>query len=85
MICANCGGRASDTHHAAPRSLCPAGRFEGLNFIRLCHACHMGWHDRSTIIYRDVFSDKQWDWLSGHVGQPWLDRWYPTRLTPTPF
>lgn len=71
-------------HHAIPRSMFRAGRDELLNGIALCHACHLGWHQRVVVLYRDIFTEEEWAYLSGVVllGQnvlAWLDDRYPVR------
>jgi 5-methylcytosine-specific restriction endonuclease McrA len=83
--CVNCSDPYGHLHHAIPKSICPEGRHEPLNHIRLCFRCHMGWHERSVTIYRNVFSDAAWEWLVAHIRTSWLDTWYPPRPTETPF
>lgn len=66
-------------HHAIPRSLCAAGVTQVLNLLALCFACHMGWHDRSVTIHRDVFEPHELRWIAEHCSEGWLNHWYPAR------
>jgi hypothetical protein len=88
--CRNCGKEGSGgifglhLHHAIPRSMCRAINLDLRNGIPLCFDCHQGWHDRRVIIYRDVFTEEEWRFLttvdlSGQVVGPWLDSHYPER------
>lgn len=87
--CRNCGAEATPVlslhlHHAVPRSMCKAGRRDLRNGITLCHACHMGWHYRTRTIYRDLFSEEEWAFISSLelLGQnitTWLNDRYPPR------
>jgi len=78
-VCRNCGARAEHSHHAIPRSLCAAGVTERLNLLALCPDCHGGWHDRSVVIYRDVFLKEELAWIAEHSSEGWLKHWYPER------
>jgi endogenous inhibitor of DNA gyrase (YacG/DUF329 family) len=87
--CRNCGAEATAVlplhlHHAVPRSMCKAGRRDLRNGITLCHACHMGWHYRTRPIYRDLFTEAEWSFISSLelLGQnitAWLEDRYPER------
>lgn len=83
--CENCNGPHAQLHHAIPKSILEEGRNEPLNFIRLCHACHIGWHQRSVTIYRTLFSGESWKWISERMPERWLDTWYPPRPDESPF
>jgi hypothetical protein len=83
--CRACG--ATDVlhlHHAVPRSMCKAARRELRNGITLCIRCHMGWHHRRVVIYRDLFTADEWAYIStldlrGQRIEAWLDDRYPAR------
>lgn len=71
-------------HHAVPRSLAPAIKFDLRNGLPLCDPCHMGWHHHNVTIYRDAFTEDEWSFLWGleFVGiriQAWLRDHYPER------
>jgi hypothetical protein len=93
--CRNCGAEATAVlplhlHHAVPRSMCKAGRRDLRNGITLCHACHMGWHYRTKTIYRDLFTEAEWSFISSLelLGQnitAWLEDRYPKRRPLTLF
>lgn len=83
--CRNCGrtGRLN-LHHAIPRSMFAAGRDEILNGVPLCTWCHLGWHRRRVVLYRDIFTAEEWAYLSsvtllGQNIEAWLDDRYPVR------
>lgn len=68
--CRNCGRNAHHLHHA--------------NGLPLCEECHTGWHHGRVTIARDVFTDEEWEFLTGVdlTGQrieAWLDDHYPPR------
>lgn len=84
--CRNCGevGLLS-LHHAVPRSLCRAGKYDLRNGVPLCARCHLGWHNRLVTLYRDIFTAEEWEFisslrLSGQRIEAWLDDRYPERL-----
>jgi hypothetical protein len=88
--CRACGKPAEETgkglnlHHALPRSLAPAIKYDLRNGIPLCAGCHLGWHRNEVTIYQDVFTREEWEFLSnlkftGFMVRPWLDRRYPVR------
>lgn len=73
-------------HHTIPRSKYRAGREELRNGIALCPTCHAKWHNNSLTIYRDVFTQDEWQWLTsvqltGERIEAWLDKHYPARPT----
>lgn len=83
--CRSCkkGGRLN-LHHAIPRSLAPSIKFDLRNGIPLCTACHMAWHHHERAIYRDVFTEEEWSWLTslqfqGIEIKHWLEDHYPER------
>ena len=79
--CRNCQreGGPLHLHHAVPRSLAPAGKYDLRNGVPLCVRCHMGWHNRTVVIHRDVFTDAEWAFVRTLIGPFWLDQRYPTR------
>lgn len=84
--CRNCGKTDCllQMHHAIPRSMWKAGILEPLNGVPLCVRCHMGWHHRYVVIYRDIFTAEEWACLSsaellGQNVEAWLDDRYPVR------
>jgi hypothetical protein len=83
--CRNCGASERlHLHHAVPRSMCRAARCDLRNGIALCAGCHHGWHHRLTTIYRDLFTEEEWAFISSLelLGQniaAWLDDRYPPR------
>lgn len=83
--CRNCGSREwVQLHHAIPRSKWKAGEADLRNALPLCHDCHMGWHHRKMVIYRDIFKEEEWKFLcsatpTGENIGPWLDARYPAR------
>lgn len=88
-VCRNCQ-RAPDAirplnlHHAIPRSLAPSIKYDLRNGIPLCGTCHMGWHHREVVIYREAFTAEEWEFLwnlefQGFKVRPWLDDRYPPR------
>lgn len=85
--CRNCGATGQlHMHHVIPRSMFRAGIKELRNGIPLCPRCHHGWHHRTVTIYRDVFTNAEWAYLTGVTlhGQnilAWLDDRYPPRVT----
>jgi hypothetical protein len=87
--CRACGGGADHLHHAIPRSMYRDGILELRNGIPLCEVCHTGWHHRRVTIYRDVFTEDEWAWLTtqelrGQNVIAWLDDRYPSRDYPRP-
>lgn len=88
--CRNCGrpdggeGGRLQLHHAIPRSMSRAAKFDLRNGVPLCVACHMAWHRRAIVIYRDIFTAEEWAFISsvqllGQNLDAWLDDRYPTR------
>lgn len=84
-ICRNCGGQERvQLHHAIPRSKARHVRADLRNGVPLCGDCHTGWHSSKVTLYRDIFSEEEWAFISGveltgeNIG-PWLDRRYPER------
>lgn len=84
--CRNCGARGRlDLHHAIPRSICgKEAKYDLRNGLPLCDACHFGWHHKKLVIYRDVFTQDEWEYLSalrltGRETISWLDMRYPRR------
>jgi 5-methylcytosine-specific restriction endonuclease McrA len=76
--CRNCGrGGLLHLHHAVPRSLSPAGKYDLRNGIQLCTRCHLGWHNRRCTITRDIFVADEWAFVQTLIGPSWLDRRYP--------
>lgn len=87
--CRNCGDSPGllHLHHIVPRSMCKAGRRDMRNGVTLCPRCHRAWHHREITIYRDIFTDEEWTFVSSLqlLGQDigaWLDDRYPTRPVP---
>lgn len=87
--CRNCGlSERLALHHAIPRSICPPLAKRDLrNGLPLCAVCHGRWHGRTLTIYRQVFTEEEWRYLSGVVltGRTtagWLDANYPSRPQP---
>jgi 5-methylcytosine-specific restriction endonuclease McrA len=86
--CRNCGrGGPLHLHHAVPRSMSHAARTELLNGLPLCPRCHSGWHQRVVTIYRDVFTEAEWQFISavelfGQRIGAWIDDRYPDRGLP---
>lgn len=86
--CRNCGaaGLRLHLHHVIPRSKFRAGKAEILNGIPLCQPCHFGWHYKKVTIYRSVFTDAEWAYLTsvqltGENIEAWLDKHYPAPPT----
>jgi hypothetical protein len=86
--CRNCGKPKSrqplQLHHAVPRSKARHVKADLRNGIPLCLDCHSGWHRKTVVIYRDVFTADEWGFISsvqltGELIGPWLDRHYPER------
>lgn len=84
--CRNCGGLFGvlSLHHVVPRSMCKASRYDLRNGLQLCTSCHLGWHHRGVVIYRDVFTESEWAYLVsidllGQNIDAWLDERYPRR------
>lgn len=78
--CRNCGQSGVELHHAIPRSLAQISWRDDRNALPLCWGCHRGFHDRTLTIYRDVFTAREWAYLTGIdlIGiQGWLDQRYP--------
>jgi hypothetical protein len=86
--CRNCRSSGPlNLHHAIPRSMSRAAQKELLNGLPLCVGCHMGWHRRCVVIYRDAFTEEEWAYLltveiRGQVTEVWLDQRYPDRGLP---
>lgn len=64
-------------HHAVPRSLAPAGKYDDRNCLPLCPSCHSLWHRGTRIIPRDMFTADEWAFITTLVGPTWLDKRYP--------
>ena len=65
-VCRCCNkrpARALNLHHAIPRSMCRAARYDLRNGLPLCERCHMGWHHREVVVYRDAFTREEWAYL----------------------
>ena len=86
--CRNCGAAAAegtlDLHHAIPRSLSKAAKFDLRNGVQLCDRCHMGWHHKRIVIYREIFTPQEWAFIStvkllDRDVTAWLDKHYPPR------
>jgi len=83
--CRNCGATGRlHLHHIVPRSMSKAGRRDLRNGVTLCVNCHMGWHHRRVTIYREIFTDEEWRFVSALelLGQrvgAWVDLRYPPR------
>lgn len=84
--CRLCGvtGASLHLHHVIPRSMCTASKFDLRNGLPLCGTCHHKWHQRSVVIYRDVFAPDEWAYIStveltGQRIEAWLDDRYPAR------
>lgn len=76
--------RPLNLHHAIPRSLAPSIKYDLRNGLPLCAACHLAWHRRELTIYRDVFTEEEWSFLStltfqGFNPEAWLEKRYPAR------
>lgn len=88
-VCRSCKhppgpGQVLNLHHAIPRSLAPSIKYDLRNGLPLCPACHLGWHRREVIVYRDAFTAEEWDFLStltfqGFNPEAWLEERYPSR------
>ncbi len=83
--CRNCGGWATDLHHAIPRSVCRATRADLRNGLPLCRRCHQGWHHRKVVLHRNLFTEEEWAYLSsveltGQRIEAWLEDHYPERV-----
>jgi hypothetical protein len=84
-VCRNCGGGHNlHMHHAIPRSMWREGIMNPLNGVPLCIACHLGWHRRDVVLYRDIFRPEEWACLCsaqllGQNVMAWLDDRYPSR------
>jgi ribosomal protein L37AE/L43A len=84
--CRNCGDPAQvlHLHHAVPRSLSPAGKYDLRNGVQLCTRCHLGWHNGRVVLTRDIFTAEEWDFIQTLIGPTWLDKKYPARrISPT--
>lgn len=83
--CRVCGSsEALHLHHIIPRSKSRASRRDLRNGLTLCRSCHARWHSHSLIIYRDLLTDEEWEYLcsvelTGHQIEAWLDDHYPPR------
>lgn len=88
--CRNCGSTTDlQLHHIIPKSKFKAGRSEIRNGMTLCQACHAGWHQAKKVLYRDLFSEDEWAYLTsveltGENIDAWLDRNYPEPPAPSP-
>jgi hypothetical protein len=79
-VCRACGStRAMQAHHAVPRSLSQAGKYDLRNCLPLCAVCHTSWHRRSLTIYRDIFTELEWEFIATLINPGWLDERYPDR------
>ena len=83
--CRNCGAaRGLQLHHAIPRSMSRAAKYDLRNGVTLCGRCHLGWHRRSVTLFRDIFTDHEWAYISsveltGQRIEAWLEKRYPVR------
>lgn len=84
--CRNCRGCVGmlALHHVIPRSMCRASKYDLRNGVPLCTHCHLGWHHRRVTLYRDIFTEEEWAYISsvkltGQEIGPWLDERYPVR------
>lgn len=83
--CRNCGSAERvQLHHAIPRGKAQHVKADLRNGLPLCLRCHHDWHANKTVIYRDVFTEEEWAFLSsvrltGELVGPWLDKHYPAR------
>lgn len=83
--CRNCGANGPlDLHHAVPRSLCKASKYDLRNGLPLCDTCHFGWHHKKLVIHRDVFKPEEWAFLTSlqlvdRDVRAWLDKHYPPK------
>lgn len=83
--CRVCGStEALHLHHMIPRSKSTASRRDLRNGMTLCGSCHSKWHRHSLVIYRDLITDDEWEYLcsvqlTGHQIEAWLDDHYPPR------
>lgn len=86
--CRNCGADYTlHLHHAIPRSKSREARDKLLNGVPLCPKCHLGWHRKCVVLYRDIFTAEEWAYLSsvelvGERIEAWLDDHYPDRGRP---
>jgi hypothetical protein len=83
-VCRSCGVQAVHLHHAIPRSVCRATKLDLRNGLPLCRSCHVRWHEKTLTIYRDVFTEDEWAYISsveltGQRIEAWLDDHYPER------
>lgn len=78
--CRHCGaeGVVLHLHHAVPRSISPAGRFDLRNGVVLCARCHFTWH-AGTPLPREMFTETEWSFIETLIGPGWLARRYPRR------
>lgn len=83
--CRNCGSwDRVQLHHAIPRSQSQAAKHDLRNGLPLCWTCHHGWHAHTLVIYRDIFTAEEWNYLKSvdlvdRLTEPWLDDHYPQR------
>jgi HNH endonuclease len=88
--CRVCPRRATDLHHAIPRSVGPPEtKLDFRNGLPLCQECHTGWHRRTLVIFRHVFTPDEWAYLTavkltGRETDAWLDDHYPDRYAQFP-
>lgn len=78
--CRVCGATSNlQAHHAVPRSIAPAGKYDLRNCLPLCASCHQGWHRHGLVIYRDIFTSEEWEFVESIALPSWLDKRYPAR------
>lgn len=81
--CRVCGSEQfPHAHHAVPRSLSRAGKYDLRNCLPLCARCHASWHRRGLTIYRDAFTEPEWEFMVTLINPGWLDERYPDRGRP---
>lgn len=82
--CRCCGASARrvkiDVHHIVHRP--KMGRDHPLrdhpdNAMALCHECHMGHHDGTVKLRRDMLSASETAFILQHVGEGYLDKHFP--------
>lgn len=83
--CRNCGKMGKlHLHHIIPRGKWKSGEADLRNGVPLCHDCHFGWHGFKITLYRDMFTEDEWNFVSsaqltGQRVEAWLDDRYPIR------
>ena len=70
-------------HHAVPRSQSRAGRYDLRNCLPLCVVCHSKFHQSADpVVFRDMITREEWEFMSTLIGPTWLDKKYPDRGRP---